>query len=391
MKRQLLRTLVALRDLLPERISGGLRAKRFRYTPRDVPPVPRTVGGEVRLYIAQANFAGQGYRWARAAESLPGVVAANLMLLRAPARFSSDFTVPLTVSRASSRWQKKHFASIVGGTTHVLIEASRPIFGALFEGDLRREVAALQEGGIRVGMISHGSEVRLPSRHAAAHPFSPFHVMDPSQVSSMEQVARSNQKLLSELGVPTFVSTPALMIEQPEATWLPVAIDTSEWSSAHVPLVREVPVVVHAPSREVIKRSDLIDAALSKLDGEGLISYRRIAGLPNSEIPAIFADADVLVDAVGTGNYGVAACEGMASGCVVVSYVDPQVARFVRSETGRDLPIVHTEPDQLEDTIRRVLGDRKRYQDLAADGLSFVAEFHDGARSAAALRSFLAT
>ena len=351
--------------------------------------MPHPSGGDVQLYIARTNYAGQGYRWARAAERIPNVTGANLTLLMGEARFPSDFAVPYVVSEISRQWQRKHFESVASGFSNVLIEACAPMFGPLFGGDVRREIKALQERGVRVGMISHGSEVRLPSRHREAHAFSPFHVMAPERVELMERVAQNKLALLKDLGLPCFVSTPALLIEQPDATWLPVAIDTEVWASERIPLVREVPVVVHAPSREVMKRSDLIDEALMNLHEQGAITYRRITGVPNSEMPSVLAGADVLVDAVGTGNYGVAACEGMASGCVVVSYIDSQVADFVSHETGRDLPIVHTEPNEVSDTILRIIDDRPRYQALAAAGLPFVTEIHDGARSAESLRKFL--
>ncbi|WP_343926702.1 glycosyltransferase [Rhodoglobus aureus] len=215
--------------------------------------------------------------------------------------------------------------------------------------------------------------------------------MAPERVASMERVAQSNQALIKELGVPWFVSTAGLVRDHPEATWLPVCIKVEEWASRRIPLTKDAPVVVHAPSREIMKRSDLVDAALAALHEQGTITYRRISGVPNSEMPKVLGDADILVDSVGSGNYGVASCEGMAAGLVVVSAIDQQIAEIVRRETGCDLPIVHTEPDGVSDAIIRILDDRAKYQTVASDGLRFVNAFHSGARSAEALRSFLAT
>ncbi|MGV8857728.1 glycosyltransferase family protein [Rhodoglobus sp.] len=213
--------------------------------------------------------------------------------------------------------------------------------------------------------------------------------MNAVDVTAMENVASANQRLLGELDLPVFVSTPALLLEVPGATWLPVVVDVNRWSNERVPLERRVPVVVHAPSREVIKRTDLVDNALVELHDAGEIDYRRVTGVPNKELPAVFADADILVDALGTGNYGVAACEGMAAGCLVVSYITDQVSGFIQSSLGVELPIVNSAPDRLAETIRSVLGERERYQEIAAAGYEFVSKNHDGRLSAAVLKDFL--
>ncbi|MGZ0212934.1 MAG: glycosyltransferase [Actinomycetales bacterium] len=389
MKQTLLGALIYLRDSLPEVIGARLRPRKHRYKWTEVPRVPSFVSARRVLYIAPANFAGQAFRWARAAELNEGVSASNLESAAVPSMYESDYRVGRVVARSSRRWQRKHFASVSRSVSHLLIEASRPTFGPLFGEDVSEEVAALERAGITVGMLCHGSDIRLPSRHAANHPFSPFNVMSAADVTAMESVARENQNLLSNLGAPIFVSTPALLVEVPNATWLPVVIDIERWSNERVPLERTVPVVVHAPSREVIKRTDLVDSALLQLHDAGEIVYKRITGIPNEKLPALFAEADVLVDALGTGNYGVAACEGMAAGCLVVSYITSQVSGYVESSLGVELPIVNSEPDALVHTMRRVLSERKRHQEIAAKGYEFVAKHHDGRLSASVLRDFL--
>jgi hypothetical protein len=391
MDQWLTKSLMTLRDSFPERLSSRMRPKRFRYHVRDVPPVPQAKRGQTNLYIAPANFAGQGYQWARAVERGLDVSAVNLTIPRGAMRFSSDFVVPYPISYSSTRWQRRHFNHVVSGFSHVLIEACMPLFGSLFSGDIRREVAALQQHGIRVGMISHGSEVRLPSRHMQRHPFSMFNSMAPDRVEPMERVALKNQALIEDLAVPWFVSTAGLVADHPNTTWLPVCIDVEKWSTGRVPLVGEVPVVVHAPSLETVKRSDLIDGALSELQAQGVIRYRRIVGVPNSEMPELFADADILLDSVGGGNYGVASCEGMASGLVVVTAIHSDVRAVVHRLTGFELPIVNTAPDGVADTILRIVGSRAKYQAVALDGVGFVQAVHDGKHSAEALRGFLAT
>jgi glycosyltransferase involved in cell wall biosynthesis len=205
----------------------------------------------------------------------------------------------------------------------------------------------------------------------------------------LEAIARANRRLLDELGLPVFVSTPDLLLDVPEATWLPVVIAPAVWASGNSPFQRPRPVVAHAPSSGPVKGSELIDPVLRRLDDERLVEYRRVEHVPHSAMAELYKDADIVVDQLRIANYGVAACEAMAAGRLVVSHVSDFTRGVVRDLTGWDLPIVEADADSLEDVIRRAVADRDRSRARAARGPDFVSEIHDGRRSAGLLRAFL--
>ncbi len=238
-------------------------------------------------------------------------------------------------------------------------------------------------------MLCHGSDIRLPSRHALHHPASPF--TDPSHdiTARLERAVRLNSEILGRLQLPVFVSTPDLLLDVPGARWLPVVVDPERWKSDSPPLQRAVPVVVHAPSSGWIKGSDLIDPVMRRLHEEGLIEYRRLRGVPHAEMPEAYRSADIVLEQFRIGNYGVAACEGMAAGRVVIGYISDQVADAVRDQSGVDLPIVRTEHAMLESKIRDLLSNREASCAVAASGPAFVREVHDGRFSARVLEPFL--
>lgn len=381
--------LVRLRDALPELVSSKLRGRLFRYSMRDLPAVPRAGSTPIRLYIAPTNTAGQGYRWARAAEILEDVSSINLTVDRGKNAYPTNYSVPLPIFKSSKRWQRDHFESIASAFSHVIIEASQPIFGPLFAYDVAAEAQALERRGVRVAMMCHGSEIKLPSRHASQHDHSPYKIVPPAVVRILERQALKNRRALDGLGLPVFVSSPGLLIDVPYAIWVPVVVDVGLWTNDRVALERRLPVVLHAPSNAAIKRSDLIDSALNSLDGEGVVEYRHISGVPNSEMPRMFKAADIYIDAAGTGGYGVAACEAMAAGCLVVSYVTDQIVDHVKSATGLELPIVRASPDDIAGAVRRVLAQRELYRATARLGVDFVTKLHSGEYSASVLRTFL--
>lgn len=377
--------------VLPDAMVSRIVAPGERYNPRDLPNLPATPSTATRLFIGPSNMAGQGWQWARAAERLDGVGAVSMSAPKRPGfSFPVDVRVPYYAYRWSPRWNRNLSRSIRDDYTHVLIESARPLFGDALGRSWLDDLRRLQDEGIRVGLIFHGTDIRLPSRHAARSRWSPFHYDMDGQTKHLETVVSAVHDDLSDIDLPVFVSTPDLLVDLPSAHWLPVVVEPAAWASEAAPFSHNrVPVVAHAPSRASLKGSDLIDPILERLESEGLIHYRRISGVPSAEMPSVYREADIVIDQLTLGIYGVAACEAMAAGRIVVSHVSDQVRDQVRTSTGRQLPIVEVNPDTLERTVRDILAAPENYLAVAAAGVEFVQEIHDGRQSAGALGPFL--
>lgn len=376
---------------LPISLLGRMLPPSLRFTARDV-EAPPAVSGERRVIIAPLNYAGQAYEWARALERADATVSAQSAMIRKHSDFRhmADYTVPIGAYAASGRWHRTWSRHVYGNATHVIVEAQKQPLGNILAETTERQVQGLVEAGIRVAMVCHGSDIRLPSRHAASHPDSPFRNAADPVTRRLERVTQQNADLLARLGVPVFVSTPGLIADVPSATWLPVTVRPQTWATPEVPMMRRVPVVVHAPSSGWLKGTDLIDATMSRLAEEGLIEYRRIGRVPHAQMPEIVRDADIVLEQFRIGDYGVAACEAMAAGRLVMGYVSASVAQVVESATGKELPVVASRASDLEATVRRAVEDRDWARSRAFEGPSFVEEVHDGAMSAKILRDFIA-
>ena len=376
--------------VLPERARVRLAPAHARFGPDDVPPPPKVPATPVRLYVGPANYAGQGHAWARAAERLPGVGAVSMAAARqGDFAFPVDDAVPEPVYSLSRGWQRERRA-LLPRFTHVVVEAGRPLLGQLVRGGALAEARWLAERGVAVAIVCHGSEIRLPSRHRELEPWSPF-TPDWELTAVLEERAARLARGLDRLGLPVLVSTPDLLLDVPAATWLPVVVDVERWAGAgqRGVLEREVPVVVHAPSSSHVKGSELAEPVLESLAVRGLIEYRRVEGVPAGDMPRVYGEADVVLDQLRIGNYGVAACEAMAAGRVVVSHVSEVVREHAREAAGADLPILEATADSLEQVLLDVLADRDRARALAAQGPAFVRTLHDGTRSAEVLSPFL--
>ena len=147
---------------------------------------------------------------------------------------------------------------------------------------------------------------------------------------------------------------------------------------------------LHAPSRRKppIKGTDLIEPVLRDLDGRGLIDYRSPSGaVPHHKMPGLVKEADVVVEQILAGSYGVSAVEGMASGRLVIGYVGDEVRRTMPE----DPPILDTTPDDFLGTMMRVIDQQADFGDLAANGPGYVERIHSGRMSAQVLAPFLGT
>ncbi|KJQ53661.1 glycosyltransferase family 1 protein [Microbacterium sp. SA39] len=348
-----------------------------------VTTVPDT---EIRLYIGPTNYSGQAFAWARAVEAEDLRVGARSVAIELPGgfRFPADTTVPIAAVNASLPWAEAEWEA-ARRFTHLLIEAERPLFGRRFDRDVRTEIAALEAANLSVAYLCHGTDIRDPAAHARRTPWSPY--PDDPRTSTLQADAERNLALLRAIPLPTFVSTPDLLDDVPWATWCPVVVDTARFASAAGPFESGTPLVIHASSSAVQKGSHLIDGALAPLRNDGDLEYRVVVGAAAANMPAIYADADIVLDQFRLGSYGVAACEAMAAGRVVVGHVLPAVRDRVLEATGLALPIIEATPDTLADVLADIIRDPESAREFAATGPAFTTAVHSGEASARALLS----
>lgn len=379
---------------LPEGMVRRLLPRRLRWDPSAVQTAIAAPGSGISLLIAPANSAGQAHLWARAArERLAGVRAANLMTVPlggdAPA-FNTDFAVPLAATAFSRSWRQGQRDALRNGFTHVLAESGRGPYGD--DSGISAIMAELSSSGLAAGTLWHGSDIRLPSAHAAAEPDSPFGTRGtyPSdRTARLERAARERLHAIEKGDWPVFVSTLGLM-DVPRATWLPVVVDIERWRTETEPMRGEgKPVVAYAPSNAALKGDDAIDIQLRRLEDDGIIRYRRIRDIPSAQMPHVYQTADVVLDQFRIGDYGVAACEAMAAGRPVIGHVSELVRERVRTATGHNLPIIESRYGDVGRTVRELISDRDALRACGEEGTRFVADVHDGALSAAVLADFL--
>ncbi|MCK0111846.1 hypothetical protein MWU75_06810 [Ornithinimicrobium sp. F0845] len=365
-------------------------------------PAPR------RLLIGPLNTAGQAERWARSAEQVPGVAARSMAVERRVRGFTGyGYDTDWFLSRKVQLRGMRPYQDQVLGLTHVLAESGRAILDAPLDRTILEDLPRLREHGVEPGLLIHGSEMRDLHRHATAYSHSPFRGEWDERWHRMQATVERTRAIVERFDGPVFVTTHDMLDFVPGASLLPVVVDVDRFTVGSgrpgVPVLeRDRPVVLHAPTNPRLKGTEIVEGVLHGLEDEGLVTYRKLEGVPNQQMPGFLAEADIVIDQIALGNAGTLTAEATAAGRLVIGHLAPEVrdrmAEFDAEGVGAagldaeavGPPIVEADPDTLEEVLRQVLGDRTAYQQVADRGPAWSRRNHDGTRAAAVLATWLA-
>ncbi|MBV8888922.1 MAG: glycosyltransferase [Alphaproteobacteria bacterium] len=216
-----------------------------------------------------------------------------------------------------------------------------------------------------------GEDLRIRSIHIARNPHNAYQYGYSTKIDEERQ--RRYIDFLKENVDQLVVQDPELHEFCPEAAVVPRVIDLSGFTYVGVERP-ERPLVVHAPSNPAVKGTPFVRAAVEALQGEGLpFDYREISGLPHDEAVALYRRADIVIDQLHIGWYGVLAVEAMALGKPVITYVRPE---FLETHDPK-IPIVPANPLNIREVLRQTLRDADFRQEIGRQARAFVEQMHD--------------
>ncbi|MGZ8782665.1 MAG: glycosyltransferase family 4 protein [Gaiellaceae bacterium] len=158
----------------------------------------------------------------------------------------------------------------------------------------------------------------------------------------------------------------------PEAEVIPPGVDLSR-IQPQPPSDRARPLIVHAPSSRRRKGSEHVIAAVEGLDAD----LELVEGLHHDEALQRYRAADIVVDQLNAGWYGLFAIEAMALGKPVVTFLHDEAVRRSEEAFGTRVPIVSATADTLRETLRPLVADPARRRTLGAASRAYVEQVHD--------------
>lgn len=132
--------------------------------------------------------------------------------------------------------------------------------------------------------------------------------------------------------------------------------------------------IVHAPSRRGIKGTPVILETVERLMKEyDQIEFVLVEGKTQDEALKIYETADIVIDQVYVGIYGVFPIECMAMGKPVLCYISEEMKKHYPEE----LPVVSADRDELEEKLRELILDAGKRRELGIAGRRYVETYHD--------------
>ncbi len=162
----------------------------------------------------------------------------------------------------------------------------------------------------------------------------------------------------------------------PEYDVVPPALVLHDWeASATEP--GETLRVAHAPSKRAVKGTEAVLAAVESLRRKGApIELDLIEGVPNAEARLRYASADVVVDQLRVGWYGMFAIESMALAKPVVVHLDEAAAAETEEAFGLELPLLRADESSLEDVLAGLVEVRAELPELGRRSREYVERVH---------------
>lgn len=136
---------------------------------------------------------------------------------------------------------------------------------------------------------------------------------------------------------------------------------------------KKKPVVVHAPTSPEIKGTAYIMQAVEQLSQDYDFEFVLVQGKSHEEAKAIYQQADLVLDELLIGSYGILAMEAMSMGKPVITYIN----EHIRETYPADLPIVSANPNTVKDVLLKLLKDWELRQELGKQGRAYVQKYHD--------------
>ncbi|HKF15262.1 MAG TPA: hypothetical protein VKB13_08560 [Gaiellaceae bacterium] len=163
----------------------------------------------------------------------------------------------------------------------------------------------------------------------------------------------------------------------PDAHVVPPGLDLRDYTP--VPSEdRRRPVVLHAPSSRSRKGTEHVIAAC-----EGLyVDLDIVEGLRHDEARRHYERADIVVDQLNAGWYGVFALEAMALGKPVLGYLREEAVRETESGLGVEVPIVAVTKETLRERIAELAASADERRRIGAASRAYVEHVHDADKGA---------
>ncbi len=189
---------------------------------------------------------------------------------------------------------------------------------------------------------------------------------------------RAKLAKIEKLATRTIVGDYSLLPFSPNSTVVRQALDISKFAYHGINTDQDYITILHAPTNRVTKGTMKIISVVKELQRQHKhVRFMLVENVPHDEAVQMYTQADIIVDDIKQGPYGILAIECMALGKVVINRIDSKMEKYYPH-----LPIINANAESLHTTLSKLISQTGRIRKLGEQGRKYVEANHDSIKIA---------
>ncbi|MFO1445000.1 glycosyltransferase family 4 protein [Bacillus sp. Bva_UNVM-123] len=236
------------------------------------------------------------------------------------------------------------------------------------------DLPLLKEMGKKMVMHHWGSDVRSVKMVRKLNPYQ----LPPTYFTDL-QIDRQLKQLANYIDtaiVQDYEAYPYVKDYYKKVFVLPLACNVENFEVSYPSESNHKPTIIHAPTNRSFKGSIHVKEAIKKIQGKAEFTYQIVEKMSHEKALEIYKKADIIIDQLLCGTYGMFSVEAMAMGKPVVAFIRDDV----RKKFPASLPIVQATPETLADVLLKLIQNPKERHELGIAGRRYVEEYHSAKR-----------
>ena len=138
-------------------------------------------------------------------------------------------------------------------------------------------------------------------------------------------------------------------------------------------LIEKKVLIVHSPTAPIAKGTEFVLKAIEKLKERNIpFEFKLLKNLPNEEYQQVLMEADIYVDQLIWGGYGVAAQQALQMGKVVVTYITPERLKIY----GDNLPVQSANIHNLAEVLEKLINNSELRKQISRESVLYFQNVH---------------
>jgi len=234
-----------------------------------------------------------------------------------------------------------------------------------------RDLKEIEQKGKKMIMHHWGNDVRFHDMARLNNPY--VYTGDSPPNKDIHEKLLSISKYIPEAIVQDYEVLPYVEKYYKKVHVLPIAIDLRSFTPHYPDEQKKRPLILHAPTNPLFKGTLYVERAIDELRATHEFDYVRVEKMNHDQVIDLYKKADIIVDQILCGSYGLLSVESMALGKPVITYIRPDL----KDKFPADLPIISGNPDNVKERIKMLLEDAKLRKSIGEKGRKYVEKYHE--------------